>query len=152
MDSVFGIGFPELLTILILAGVVMGPERIGRVARWLGKVTAQLQAISRAFTRQLVAELEGADADGEMRSAMQEIQDLQKQLTDLRQELRGQSTRVRQQGQNFVADLENEILPPGKKSTSTTSSPHEGTAVPNGAARPKITDLPTPLDIPDDPE
>ncbi|MCP5098981.1 MAG: twin-arginine translocase subunit TatB, partial [Chloroflexi bacterium] len=61
MDSFFGIGFPELVTILILAGIVMGPARIGRVARWLGRTTAQLQTISRGFMRQLSAELESVD-------------------------------------------------------------------------------------------
>ena len=91
MDSVFGIGFPELFTILILAGIVMGPERIGRVARWLGKVTAQLQSISRSFVRQLTVELESIDDGGQMKETVKEIQDLQKQLAELRGEIRGQA-------------------------------------------------------------
>ena len=66
MDSVFGIGLPEFILIMLIAGIVMGPERIARTARWLGKTTAQLQAISRGFVRQLTAEIDGAD-DGAFR-------------------------------------------------------------------------------------
>ena len=62
MDSFFGIGAPELVLILIIASMVMGPKRIGQTARWLGRTTAQLQNISRSFIRQLNAEL---DLDGE---------------------------------------------------------------------------------------
>ncbi len=49
MDSFFGIGLPEFVLILVIAGMVMGPERIVRMARSLGVVTARLQNISRSF-------------------------------------------------------------------------------------------------------
>lgn len=86
MDSVFGIGLAEFILIMLIAGIVMGPERIAHTARWLGKTTAQLQAISRGFMRQLTAELDGADA-GAFREAMAEMQDLRRQVNELRSEL-----------------------------------------------------------------
>ena len=88
MDSFFGIGAPELVLILILAGIVMGPERIGQVARWLGKTTAQLQAISRQFVRQINAELTAADQGEELKGAMDDIKALQRQVRQLRDELK----------------------------------------------------------------
>ena len=65
MDSVFGIGLPELILLVVLAGMVMGPERIVRYARLLGAMTARLQSVSRAFLRQLSAELDSVDSGGE---------------------------------------------------------------------------------------
>jgi sec-independent protein translocase protein TatA len=42
----FGIGIPELMLILIIALVVLGPERMPRVARDLGKVLGDLRRTS----------------------------------------------------------------------------------------------------------
>jgi Sec-independent protein translocase protein TatA len=72
MDSIFGIGLPELMVILLLAGLFMGPHRIRRVARTLGYWTAQLQTISRQFARQLNTELDSLDS-GEMKGALQDV-------------------------------------------------------------------------------
>ena len=87
MDSIFNIGGPELLMILLLAGIVMGPKRIQVVARWLGRMTAQLQAISRGFARQLNAELASVDEGGEIKGSLDEIQELRRQLNDLKKEI-----------------------------------------------------------------
>ena len=57
MDSLLGIGMPELVVILLLAGIVMGPERIRPVARWLGQALAQLQLLAASLIRQVNAEL-----------------------------------------------------------------------------------------------
>ena len=61
MDNIFGIGLPELILILAIAGMVMGPERIARTARSLGVMVARLQEVSRSFFRQLRAELVSVD-------------------------------------------------------------------------------------------
>jgi len=87
MDSIFNIGGPELVFILLLAGIVMGPKRIQMVARWLGRMTAQLQAISRGFARQLNAELAAVDEGGELKGSFNEIQELRRQLNELKKEI-----------------------------------------------------------------
>lgn len=87
MDSIFNIGGPELLMILLLAGIVMGPKRIQVVAHWLGRMTAQLQAISRGFARQLNAELAAVDEGGELKGSLDEIKELRRQLNDLKREI-----------------------------------------------------------------
>ena len=116
MDSFFGIGAPELVVILFLAGIVMGPKRIQQVAFWLGKVTAQLQAISRGFTRQLNAELSAVDDGGEMKDAWGEVQDLRKQLADLKREITSVATQPMVDGQKAVNEarraVDNTIRPP----------------------------------------
>ncbi|HEX6387173.1 MAG TPA: twin-arginine translocase TatA/TatE family subunit [Anaerolineae bacterium] len=161
MDSFFGIGLPELVVILILAGIVMGPQRIGQVARWLGRTTAQLQLISRSFMRQLNAELEAADQSGELKNTMQDVQDLQRQLAELRGELRSVTRGAVRESENAVREsqelLEQSIKPPGlnkppglKSPPSAKKSVHppKGPAGENGAS----PDLPNVVDVPDDPE
>ena len=152
MDSFFGIGLPEFVLILLIAGVVMGPERIARTARWLGKTTAQLQAISRGFVRQLTAELDGAD-DGAVREALTELQDLRRQVNELRVELNDTIKDTVDESRKAVAEgteiLNQSILPP------TLGSNKNGSQTPaeeKEAERPAALPLPKPVDIPDDPE
>jgi Sec-independent protein translocase protein TatA len=93
-SSLFNIGLPELIFILLLAGMVMGPQRIRQVALWLGRLTAQARSVSRAFIRQLDSELE-AEEKGELKGAMNDIQSLQNELRELRRELQSAPKVVR---------------------------------------------------------
>ena len=82
MDSFFGIGFPELVFILVLAGLVMGPQRIRQVARTLGRLIGQMQSVSRQFTRQLNAELDALDSP-EFKGAMEDMKALREEVDEL---------------------------------------------------------------------
>ena len=169
MDSFFGIGAPELIVILLLAGIVMGPHRIRQVAFWLGKVTAQLQAISRGFARQLNAELSTVDEGGEMKDAWKEVQDLRRQLSDLRTEITSVATLPLEEGRKALNEskkmVENSMKPPqlgradvAAAATSTdmdTAVPDNNTPQtdtpkppPNGSA----IGLPKLVEVEDDPE
>jgi Sec-independent protein translocase protein TatA len=86
MDSVLGIGLPELMVILLLAGLIMGPQRVRQVARTLGRLTAELQRTSRQFFRQLNAELDTLDK-GELKAARRDLEELRQELRDLRQQV-----------------------------------------------------------------
>jgi len=148
MDSFFGIGAPELIFILILAGIVMGPQRISQVARWLGKTTAQLQRISRRFMRELNADLAAADKSGDLKGALDDIQSLRQQVTDLKKELRTSTFQPIEEGKSILRDskemlnqsIGGSILP--KNSDSQQSAPLE----------PSDIQLPNLVDISDDPE
>lgn len=87
MDNIFGIGLPELILILAIAGMVMGPERIARTARSLGVMVARLQEVSRSFFRQLSAELDSVDEKGELKDTIEELNQLRRQVADLRDEV-----------------------------------------------------------------
>lgn len=166
MDSFFGIGFPELILILIVAGIVMGPERIGQTARWIGRTTAQLQKISRGFIRQLNQELDSSGDGQALRETMQELQQLRRELTDLRGEVNQTTRGATQAGREAFKGIENSIKPPDPKTPQMTSPPslsEQGTDAvtasgKNGSAsveRSKgtaVPPLPRPVDVPDDRE
>ena len=157
MDSFFGIGLPELILILVIAGVVMGPERIAHIARWMGKTTAQLQSISRAFIQQLHNELDGVDDGEALKSAMTEMQSLRQELESLKSEFVASTTINLPQDQNSANEPSNSILPPQNKENVTAPPVNDNgkgkdTAVSANAKPSPPTKLPTPLEIEDDPE
>jgi len=61
MDSIFGIGMNELVIIFLLAAIVLGPERLVRVAREAGKLIRNLKAYFASFTDELKSELDVLD-------------------------------------------------------------------------------------------
>lgn len=161
MDSFFGIGLSELVLILIVAGIVMGPERIGQTARWLGRTTAQLQKISRGFMRQLNQELDNSGDGRALRETMQEIQQLRRELTDLRGEVTQTTREATRAGKQAMDDINNSIKPPSLKlppplppqNSATTNgkvaAADEKSETMNGTAVPRLPEL---LEVPDDPE
>lgn len=146
MDSFFGIGAPELIFILLLAGIVMGPQRIRQVAFWLGRTTAQLQAVARGFSRQLNAELSAADDSGEIGAALREMQELRRQVADLKREVTSVAAVPLKEGQQMMQEtrqtVENSIKPPhlGREAATDADANGRGDA------------LPTPLEVADDPD
>lgn len=149
MDSFFGIGLPELVLILVIAGIVMGPERIGVAARWLGKTSAQLQAISRSFVNQLNAELDGIQDADEIRGALRDMQDLRNQVEQLKQELISVSNGAVRDGKKAITEtkeeLERTIAPPAFREADKESSDQSIEQLTE-------VDLPNRLEVPDDPE
>lgn len=133
MDSFFGIGGPELVVILLLAGLIMGPERIRDVARYLGRLTAQLQAISREFARQLNSELDSVEG-GAVRGSMEDMQELRREVQALRRELTAMPKTLARDGQRVLQESKEVV--------------DEAMA----EADDSVTSLPTPLEVPDDME
>ncbi|HSM57275.1 MAG TPA: twin-arginine translocase TatA/TatE family subunit [Candidatus Sulfomarinibacteraceae bacterium] len=151
MDSFFGIGFPELVLILILAGLVLGPKRIREVARTLGRLIGQMQAISNQFKRQLNAELDALDSE-EMRGAVQEMKQLRREVDDLRKQVRSIPEEVAREGRQAVTEGETAFKPVSRSEPQPT--PSSGTDS-DGAERPAVPtpdDLPKPIEVPDDPQ
>jgi Tat protein translocase TatB subunit len=56
-----GFGGSEILVILLLAGIVLGPERLARTARELGKLARNLKAYFGSLNEELKSELDFLD-------------------------------------------------------------------------------------------
>ena len=57
MDSILGIGMNELLIIFLLAAIILGPERLTRVARDAGKLIRNVKNYFKSLTDELNSEL-----------------------------------------------------------------------------------------------
>ena len=74
----FNIGFAELLLVLIIAYVIVGPKDLPKVARWLGRMVRT----ARQLIREMMAET--SDIRQEINSTMKEA-DLSSDLKEARQ-------------------------------------------------------------------
>jgi sec-independent protein translocase protein TatB len=61
MDKIFGIGMNELIVIVLLAGIILGPERLVRAARETGKFIRNIKNYFSSLTDELKTELEVMD-------------------------------------------------------------------------------------------
>ena len=57
----FGIGFGEILLIIILALIIFGPGRLPEIARTIGRVTRSLRKTTSDFTASLTKEIEATE-------------------------------------------------------------------------------------------
>ena len=74
----FGIGLPELLLIMVLALLVLGPERLPEMARMLGRAYAQLRRASEEFQntiRQDIATIERQEDVNRNKAVAQELRE-----------------------------------------------------------------------------
>lgn len=59
--DIFGIGGNELIVILLLAAIVLGPERLARSAREIGKFVKNVKAYFSSLSSELKSELDVLD-------------------------------------------------------------------------------------------
>ena len=85
----FNIGFAELLLVLVIAYVIVGPKDLPKVARWLGCLVRQAKQLIRELKEEvgwndMMAETE--DVRREIDSAMKDA-DVSKEMKDARKAL-----------------------------------------------------------------
>ncbi|MBM3224454.1 MAG: twin-arginine translocase subunit TatB [Candidatus Tectomicrobia bacterium] len=81
-----GIGLPELVLILVVALVVLGPQRLPEVARMLGRAYGQLRRASEEFQqtiRQDLAALERQEDVNRNKAIAQELRERFADVADL---------------------------------------------------------------------
>lgn len=59
--EILNIGGPELIVLMLLGVIVLGPERLARVAREAGKLVRNLKAYFQSFSGELKNELDILD-------------------------------------------------------------------------------------------
>jgi len=77
----FDVGFSELLVCFVIALVVLGPEKLPRLARTLGRWSGQ----ARIYMRNLTSEL---DRESRLMELKNQVEDAQKLLSEQAQEAR----------------------------------------------------------------
>ena len=92
----FGVGFSELVLILVIAYVFVGPEDLPKVARWLGRVVRRIRLLVRKMrtqsgldevieeTRTLRRDIDEAVRDNDITRNLHEVHD---ELSGLGQDL-----------------------------------------------------------------
>jgi sec-independent protein translocase protein TatA len=76
----FGIGMPEMIIILVIALIVMGPQKLPELARSLGKGLAEFKRASSDFRRSMDEEARNAEEKERMarEAAVKEVVDPEK--------------------------------------------------------------------------
>lgn len=116
----FDVGFSELIVIGIVALVVIGPEKLPKVARTLGHLIGRAQ--------RYVNDVK-ADINREMQ--LDELKRLQSQLTDsarslessVREEIGNARTAIEAPLQQAAAELKTPLAPPGETPVAAIQPP-----------------------------
>lgn len=98
----FDIGFGELFLCFLIALIVLGPERLPKVARSVGRWTGQ----ARMYMRNLSSELERETQAAELKAKLDEANRL----------AREQFARVETQVRSAAAEVKDVTTPPDAKS------------------------------------
>jgi sec-independent protein translocase protein TatB len=145
--DIFGIGFSELVFILIIAMMIFGPRRLPEIAAKMGKFVADMRRMSQGLMAEWQREIAVAGRLEEIEQARKDIQAIKEDLVQAKQEL-GQAQK------DVVAGVKidpNTIAPP--KPAAPKAQPAK-TAAGSAAAAPiadKITEPSTPVPTDDKP-
>ena len=71
----FGMGMPEILLILAIALIVLGPKKLPEVAKSLGRGIAEFKKATQEFKENL-------EADNDLKKARDTVKDIKKDLHD----------------------------------------------------------------------
>ena len=143
----FDVGFSEMLVIAIVALVVIGPERLPKVARTAGVLFGRLQRYVAQVKADINREMEAADL-GKVKSEFEEAArtlktDLEAQAADAEREIRevhGTIDRELQEAAKAVQPAPADSVPvhaPASASQPTPPSPQLELGIEEPAADPK---------------
>jgi TatA/E family protein of Tat protein translocase len=102
--SLFGIGLPQIMLILMIALIIFGPEKLQEVARQLGRWVGQ----ARTWMQEARTELqELTSVQEELMSVKQDLEDIRKDLQNTSQEVLKELDDVRKEATVDVKEMLN---------------------------------------------
>ena len=111
----FNIGFGEILIVLVVAFVIVGPDDLPRVARWLGRSLRKLRLLMRDIKREtgwdeIEKEVRGVERDVKQTVREMDISaDLKDAAKSVEQEIKGVSRDVERDIKAFDKDMKSEV-------------------------------------------
>jgi sec-independent protein translocase protein TatB len=116
----FDVGFSEMLVIGIVALVVIGPERLPRVARTLGVLFGRMQRYVSQVKADINREMEAADL-GKVKSEFEDAArsfktDIESQAADAEREIREVQASIDRELQTAAKDAAPALPPEGQAS------------------------------------
>ena len=79
----FDVGFAELFLLALIGLMILGPERLPRVARTLGGLVRKARTSWFALRRSIEAEIAAADLTEPIKSAGKELEEVARQVSEI---------------------------------------------------------------------
>lgn len=142
----FDIGFTEIFVIAVVALIVIGPERLPRVAKTLGHLFGRMQRYVAEVKADVNREIE-LDELRKLKSTMQDAarsfeQSVTSQVNFIESEVKQTGADVQKQVESVVAPLSGIQLMSAEASAAPSQSPAENSPTPEaqapGASQPQL--------------
>lgn len=130
--DILGIGFPELIFIMIIAMMIFGPRRLPELAAKAGKFVADLRNMSQGLMAEWQREITVAARLEEIEKARQELREIEQELKQIPKDINTETAAAK------AALDEKTIAPP----RSVSPSPQ-----PEKAVQPAVEPPPPPAEV-----
>ena len=100
----FDVGFSELVLLALVALIVLGPERLPRVARTLGGLTRKARSSWLNLKRSIEAEIRADEIKAPLKKFQDEVKSVVK---DVKTSVDDVSVKVKQEGENLKQAVDN---------------------------------------------
>jgi Tat protein translocase TatB subunit len=142
--DIFGIGFPELVFIFIIALMVFGPRRLPEIAGKAGKFVRDLRNMSQGFLAEWQREITVATRLEELQQVRQELEETKRALTQTGAELNTSAATIGQTISSAAKLPKTDTAASPPKATEQTP-PAEATLATPVAPSPEVADTSTEL-------
>jgi len=102
--DILGVGFPELIFIMIIAMMVFGPRRLPEIAAKAGKIVADLRNMSQGMMAEWQREINAANELDGLKKTGQELLSIKNEIQEAKKSVASST--------NIVKQVTNSIMPP----------------------------------------